>query len=149
MNDPRRPLAEGLLKSLGEEGSICVYSPYEKSVIEQLAEALPELRVELRRLIKRIWDLHPIVKDHYYHPEFGGSFSLKEVLPAVVPSLRYDDLAIRAGGQAAAEYYRMVFVEMDWVERATIRESLLRYCERDTLAMVELRRALKEKSGHL
>ena len=149
MNDPRRPLAEGLLKSLGEEGSICVYSPYEQSVIEQLAEALPELRAELRRLIKRIWDLHPIVKDHYYHPKFGGSFSLKEVLPAVVPSLRYDDLTIREGGQAAAEYYRMVFIEMDWVERATIRESLLRYCERDTLAMVELRRVLREKAGHL
>ena len=148
MSDPRRPLAEELLKSLGDEGSICVYSPYEKSVIEQLAEALPEFRAELRRLIKRIWDLHPIVKEHYYHPEFGGSFSLKEVLPAVVPVLRYDDLAIRAGGQAAAEYYRMVFVEMDWVERATIRESLLRYCERDTLAMVELRRALSIKAGN-
>lgn len=149
MSDPRRPLAEGLLKSLGDDGSICVYSPYEKSVIEQLAEALPELRVELRRLTRRIWDLHPIVRDHYYHPEFDGSFSLKEVLPAVVPALRYDDLAIREGGQAAAEYYRMVFVEMDWIERATIRESLLRYCARDTLAMVELRRALRIKAGHL
>lgn len=146
MSDPRRPLAEKLVESLGDEGSICVYSPYERSVIEQLAEAIPELRLELRRLIKRIWDLHPIVKDHYYHPEFGGSFSLKEVLPAVVPSLRYDDLVIREGGQAAAEYYRMVFVEMDWVERATIHESLLRYCARDTLAMMELRRVLKSKA---
>lgn len=149
MSDPRRSLAEALVASLGDEGSICVYSPYEKSVIEQLAEALPDLRAALRRLIKRIWDLHPIVKEHYYHPEFNGSFSLKEVLPAVVPSLRYDDLVIREGGQAAAEYYRMVFVETDWVERASIREALLRYCERDTLAMVELRRALKNKvSGH-
>ena len=148
MSDPRRPLAQALLESLGDAGSICVYSPYEKSVIEQLAEALPELRSELRRLIKRIWDLHPVVKEHYYHPEFCGSFSLKEVLPAVVPSLRYDDLAIREGGQAAAEYRRMVFIETDWVERASIRESLLRYCGRDTLAMVELRRVLKEKAEH-
>ncbi|MBK9306196.1 MAG: DUF2779 domain-containing protein [Nitrospira sp.] len=146
MSDPRRPLAKSLLESLGEEGSICVYSPYEKSVIEQLAEALPEFRTELRRLIKRIWDLHPIIKDHYYHPEFGGSFSLKEVLPAVVPALRYDDLEIREGGQAAAEYYRMVFIETDWVERAAIREALLRYCGRDTLAMVELRWVLKAKA---
>ncbi|HEY5627130.1 MAG TPA: DUF2779 domain-containing protein [Nitrospira sp.] len=144
--DPRQPLAEALLDSLGSEGSICVYSPYEKSVIEQLAEALPELRVPLRGLVKRIWDLHPIIKDHYYHPDFGGSFSLKEVLPALVPSLRYDDLLIKEGGQAASEYYRMVFVESDWIERAKIQEALLAYCKRDTLAMVELRQVLRVKA---
>jgi hypothetical protein len=40
----------------------------------------------------------------------------------------------------------MVFVETDWVERANIQEALLAYCKRDTLAMVELRRALKGKA---
>ena len=143
--DPRKSLAESLLESLGSKGSICVYSPYEKSVIEQLAEFLPELRTALKALVKRIWDLHPIVKEHYYHPEFGGSYSLKEVLPALVPSLRYDDLNIREGGQAASEYYKMVFVETDWIERARIQEALLAYCKRDTLAMVELRRVLGRK----
>jgi len=146
LSDPRNVLAEALLASLGSKGSICVYSAYEKSVIEQLAEALPTLRTALRALVQRIWDLHPIVRDHYYHPLFNGSYSLKEVLPALIPSLRYDDLAIKEGGHAASEYYRMVFVETDWVERATIEEALLRYCARDTLAMVELRRALMEKA---
>ncbi|OQW64298.1 MAG: hypothetical protein BVN29_13470 [Nitrospira sp. ST-bin5] len=144
--DPRKALAESLLDSLGSTGSICVYSPYEKSVIEQLAEFLPERRTALKALVKRIWDLHPVVKDYYYHPEFGGSYSLKEVLPALVPSLRYDDLNIREGGQAASEYYKMVFVETDWIERAKIQEALLAYCKRDTLAMVELRRVLGEKA---
>lgn len=144
--DPRQPLAEALLESLGSKGSICVYSPYEQSVIEQLAEFLPELRTALKALVKRIWDLHPVVKEHYYHPEFGGSYSLKEVLPALVPSLRYDDLGIREGGQAASEYYKMVFIETDWIERAKIQEALLAYCKRDTLAMVELRRVLREKA---
>jgi len=146
LSDPRKVLAESLLESLGSKGSICVYSPYEKSVIEQLAEALPALRTALRALVQRIWDLHPIVRDHYYHPLFNGSYSLKEILPALIPSLRYDDLAIKEGGQAASEYYRMVFVETDWVERVAIEEALLRYCARDTLAMVELRRALMEKA---
>jgi hypothetical protein len=67
------------------------------------------------------------------------------VLPAMVPSLAYDDLVIKEGGHAASQYYKMVFVETDWVEQATIEEALLRYCARDTLAMVELRRALREK----
>ncbi len=146
ISDPRKVLAEALLESLGSRGSICVYSPYERSVIEQLAEALPSLRAALQALVKRIWDLHPIVRDYYYHPQFDGSYSLKKVLPALVPSLAYDDLTIKEGGHAASEYYRMVFVETDWVERATIEETLLQYCARDTLAMVELRRALKEKA---
>jgi hypothetical protein len=68
------------------------------------------------------------------------------VLSAIVPSLAYDDLAIKEGGHAASQYYHMVFVETDWVERAKIEEALLAYCKRDTLAMVELRRALKEKA---
>ena len=146
MSDPRKVLAESLLESLGDQGSICVYSPYERSIVEQLAAALPSLRQALSRIVSRLWDLHPIIKDHYYHPAFGGSYSIKSVLPAMVPSLAYDDLAIKEGGHAASQYYRMVFVETDWVERAAIEEALLRYCARDTLAMVELRRALSEKA---
>jgi predicted RecB family nuclease len=97
--------------------------------------------------LKRLWDLHAIIKDHYYHPAFLGSYSIKTVLPAVVPSLGYEDLTIKDGGQAAREYYRMVFSENDWVERVAIREALLRYCARDTFAMAEVRRVLGEKAG--
>jgi predicted RecB family nuclease len=147
--EPRKRWAETLLESLGEEGSICVYSSYERSIMEQLVEAFPEYRSAFMQIIKRLWDLFPVVRDHYYHPAFAGSFSIKSVLPAIVPSMSYADLAIREGGQAASEYYRMVFVETDWIEQAAIREALLRYCARDTLAMVELRRALKEKAGGL
>ncbi len=146
VGDPRRMLAESLLESLGEKGSICVYSAYEQSVLEQLAVAIPSLKPALQRIIARLWDLFPIIRDHYYHPAFGGSYSIKSVVRAMVPSLAYDDLAIKEGGHAASQYYRMVFVETDWVERAAIEEALLRYCERDTLAMVELRRALQGKA---
>lgn len=145
-SDPRQVLAEALMASLGNSGSVCVYSPYERSIIEQLADMLPSYRQALMAIVKRLWDLHPIVRDHYYHPRFAGSYSLKEVLPALVPSLGYDDLGIKEGAQAASAYYRMVFIETDWIERAKIQESLLAYCKRDTLAMVELRRALKEKA---
>ena len=105
------------------------------------------LRKELKAVIARLWDLHLVIRDHYYHPAFGGSYSIKAVLPAVLPSLDYGDLAIQDGGTAACEYHRMVFAVSDWIEKAEIEEALLRYCERDTLAMVELRRALKKKIG--
>ena len=115
--------------------------------MRQVAEAFPELRPALSRIIARLWDLYPVIKEHYYHPAFQGSYSIKSVLPVMVPELSYRDLVIREGAQAASEYYRMVFVEEDWIEQAKIKDALLQYCARDTMAMVRLRRALKEKAS--
>lgn len=140
--DPREELITALLASLEGEGSICVYSGYERAMLERLAESHPQYRAELMQVIDRLWDLFPIIRDHYYHPAFGGSYSIKAVLPAVVPSLAYSDLEIQDGGMAARIYYQMVFLEMDLIERLRLSEALRRYCARDTLAMVELRRAL-------
>jgi predicted RecB family nuclease len=143
--DAREELVIELLRSLGQEGSICVYSGYERSILERLAELLPSLKREIQQVVGRLWDLFLVIREHYYHPSFEGSFSIKSVLPAVVPSLSYDDLEIREGGLAARAYYRMVFEEMDLVEKLRLREALLKYCERDTLAMLELRKALSLK----
>ena len=144
--EPRRQWAERLLESLGAQGTIVVYSSYEEAMMRQVAEAFPELRKVFSAIIKRLWDLYPVIKEHYYHPDFQGSYSIKSVLPVMVPELSYRDLLIQEGAQAASEYYRMVFIEEDWIEQARIKEALLQYCARDTMAMVRLRRALKEKA---
>jgi hypothetical protein len=144
--EPRKRWAERLIESLGEQGTIVVYSSYEEAMMRQVAEAFPELRPALSRVIARLWDLYPVIKEHYYHPAFEGSYSIKSVLPVMVPGLGYRDLLIQEGAQAASEYYRMVFVEEDWIEQAKIRDALLQYCARDTMAMLQLRRALKEKA---
>ncbi len=144
--EPRRQWAERLLESLGEQGTIVVYSSYEEAMMRQVAEAFPELRNAFSSVIKRLWDLYPVIKEHYYHPAFQGSYSIKSVLPVMVPELSYRDLQIQEGAQAASEYYRMVFIEEDWIEQARIKDALLQYCARDTMAMVRLRRALKEKA---
>ena len=143
--DPREELAVALLNSLGKDGSICVYSNYEKYVLTALAEALPSLRKELMQLTFRLWDLLAVIQANYYHPGFSGSFSFKSVLPTLVPSLSYEDLAIQDGATASAMYQHMVFTETDWVERQCIEVALYEYCARDTLGMVELRRVLLEK----
>ncbi len=143
--DPREDLAMKLLESVGEEGSICVYSEYELYVVKALAEAVPRLRKDLLRVGERLWDLLDVLQSHYYHPDFQGSFSIKSVLPALVPSLDYGDLEIRDGATASATYHRMMFVVTDWVERQRLESALHAYCARDTLGMVELRRALRGK----
>lgn len=143
--DPREELAVRFLESVGREGSVCVYSDYERSVLAKLAEAFPSLRRDLQQVMDRLWDLLDVLREHYYHPGFAGSFSIKSVLPAVVPALGYDDLEVQDGEMAARVYYKMIFEETDWVEKARFGDALLRYCARDTLAMLELRRALMGK----
>jgi CRISPR/Cas system-associated exonuclease Cas4 (RecB family) len=147
--DPREELATRLLASVGDKGSICVYSEYERFVLLSLAEVLPHLRQQLRQVVSRLWDLLSVLQHHYYHPQFGGSFSIKSVLPSLVPSLGYQDLEIQDGSSASSIYYRVVFRETDWVERERLANALLQYCERDTLAMVEIRRVLHVKANTL
>ncbi len=146
-SDPREAVATSLLRSLGRQGSVCVYTGYEQGILMKLAEDFPPLRDDLLAVVDRLWDLHVVIKSHYYHPGFGGSYSMKAVLPAVIPALAYDNLEIRDGIMASLQYYRMTFEEDEAGERARIRQALLRYCERDTLAMVELRRALYKKAS--
>ena len=73
-------------------------------------------------------------------PTFRGSFSLKRVVPARVPGIGYDDLAI-ADGQSAAVRYAAALASPDRNERRRIFDALRAYCARDALAMLEVRRA--------
>ncbi|MES0397686.1 MAG: DUF2779 domain-containing protein [Syntrophobacteria bacterium] len=140
--DPREEFAETLLKALGEKGSIVVYTTYEKGVLEGLAEHLPHYRDRLLAVIDRLYDLHVVVKNYYYHPEFHGSFSLKAVLPAVVPSMAYENLEIQEGQMASLQYLRMIDPATTSVEKEKIKNDLLEYCAQDTLAMVRIREEL-------
>jgi Domain of unknown function(DUF2779) len=142
--DPREELAKARLKSVGKQGSICTYTGYERNALTGPAEAFPHLRDALEHLCDRLWDLHPIIKAHCHHPAFAESYSIKAVLPASVPHLAYDDLEIQGGTMASLQFFRMVFETTDEIERARLRSALLKYCERDTHAMVEIRKALRD-----
>lgn len=147
--DPREEVAEQLLGSVGEVGSICVYSEYERFLLFALGDLFPHLKPALSQVVRRLWDLLAVIQQHYYHPDFRGSFSIKTVLPALVPALAYDDLTIQNGAVAAVMYQKMVFSEADLMERAHIAQALQEYCGRDTWAMVELRRVLMERVGEV
>jgi hypothetical protein len=143
-DDPHRELATRLVSDLGERGSICVYSSYEKTMIKSLSARLPDLQPELDALLTRLWDLLPIVRRHYYHPDFNGSFSIKSVLPALVPELSYEGMAIADGRVAGSMYEKARGMEDD-TARGEIFDDLRAYCGQDTLAMVVLRQALAKK----
>ena len=146
-DDPRRPFAATLLAALHGSGPVLVYSGFEASVLGELARALPDLATALAAVRARLCDLHAVVRRHVYHPGFAYSFSLKAVAPALVPGFGYDDLeGIAAGGHAAVEFARIAAGLCDATEDARIRRALLAYCARDTLALVELHRALRARA---
>jgi hypothetical protein len=113
--------------------------------IRLLAAAVPQLGARLEALAGRLVDLLPLVRNHVYHPDFGGSFSLKRVLPALVPELSYAGLAI-AEGQAASLALEALLVhgdDMPPAERARLRADLLAYCHQDTWGLVRLLERLR------
>lgn len=139
-SDPRPGIARALLDACAGASTVTAYyASFEQTAIRLLADACPECADELRPLADRIVDLLPIVRDHVYHPRFGGSFSLKKVLPALVPELSYDEMAIAEGETASVELARLMFgKDVLASEREALRRDLLKYCERDTEAMVAL-----------
>ena len=145
--DPRERFASSLLETLPADGSIVTYSSYEKTVINGLSQEFPTYREGLLALNARMVDLLKVVRDNYYHPEFHGSFSIKTVLPALVPDLGYGELEVQEGLAASAYYTRLAAGDVPEDEEAEMREALRAYCKRDTEAMVGVYQALWAASG--
>ncbi len=73
----------------------------------------------------------------------NGSSSIKDVLPALLPEMSYENLAINDGGMAASAYLRMR-ESNDQAEITSIRKAMLEYCGLDTLAMVKILEKMRE-----
>jgi Domain of unknown function(DUF2779) len=144
--DARPRLAEAMLRATAEADRVVNYTSFEKTRIRDLQQAVPELAEGLAVLETKLLDLFPVVKNCVYHPDFNGSFSLKNVLTPLVPDLTYDDLVIVDGRVASVEIARLLFVagKIPRHERDRVRQDLLDYCERDTWAMVRLVERLGE-----
>jgi len=113
--------------------------------VNQLGDQFFDIRDQLLNLLNRFKDLYALIRKHYYHPEFYGSFSLKAVLPVMVPSMNHGNLAIQEGSIASLEYLRMLDPGTSADEKAKIKQDLLTYCGYDTLAMVKIRDELLER----
>ena len=142
--DCRRELAEGLIRDLEENGSIIVYSNFERTTISRLANLYPDICSGLDCLVERMVDLEAIIKSCYYHPEFHGSFSIKSTLPVLVPEMNYGDLEIADGASASASFAYLAMGKHEKVEAEMVTRNLLEYCRRDTLAMVKLHERLSD-----
>src|SRR5215468_8012882 len=128
--DPRPEFARTLLAALRHRRApILVWSSFESHRLAELAAALPEHAAEIAAARSRLVDLLPIVRGHVGHPEFGGSFSLKQVAPVLAPSVDYDDLVgVGEGGEASRALIGLALGALGSAEEeATVRRALLEY----------------------
>lgn len=146
-SDPRRSIAETLVKNCGKKGSVIVYyQSFEKGRNEELAELFPDLRDDILAINERVVDLcDPFKKQLLYSPKQKGSASIKDVLPAFT-DLSYKGMAIANGDDAMMKYLAFLNDAQTADETKQMFEDLLKYCEQDTLAMVLLMDVLYEWS---
>ena len=137
---PMKALAESLKKVIGDSGSIVVWNDsFESKCHRDIAELMPEYEDVFLGYNKRFYDLMDIFqKNLYVDHEFKGSYSIKAVLPVLVPGLTYKDLNIRDGAMAMTAWKTMMFEMEGDAEKKALADDLLRYCELDTLAMVRI-----------
>lgn len=136
--DPRIPFIEQLLKETKAPGDILTYNQaFEKTRLKELAADFPKYANDLEERISRIKDLMtPFMQKLYYRPSMNGSYSIKSVLPALIPELSYDDLAIGNGGDASVSFEQMIYDKVN--DHSELRNNLLEYCKLDTFAMVKI-----------
>lgn len=127
--------------------TVAIFSPLPSSPWPPCS---PKHHARLAALEARCWDLCDVIREHYYHPEFHGSFSLKKVLPVLVTSMSYAELTVHDGQEAERTYVEALRTD-NAKRRNEIHTALLEYCRQDTVAMVRLREALMKRApavGH-
>jgi len=139
-DDPSISLLQQLRGDIGDTGTIFAWNKsFEMTRHKELAIIHPEYADFLLYLNERIYDLADFVKNGLYlHPDFKGSWSIKKVLPVMVPELSYDDMQIGAGDQAMVAWWEMVSGNLPADEVRKTKDALLKYCELDTLAIVKI-----------
>lgn len=137
--DPRPEFVEQLLDCIPPNACILTWNKvFEAGRMRELADMFPEREHEITAVMSNLRDLMaPFREKSIYHWQFDGSYSLKAVLPALVPDLSYDLLEVCNGEMAAATWIRMIQMD-ETEEREALRRQLLEYCKLDTLAMVRI-----------
>jgi hypothetical protein len=140
--DPRYELAKRLVKDIPTDVTVLAYNMgFEKGVIRKLANIYDDLSYHLMCIHDNIQDLMtPFQKKYYYTPAMKGSYSIKSVLPALIPEMEkaYKELDLVHNGGEAMQAFANLSKMKDKEQIQAYRKALLEYCYLDTLAMVKI-----------
>ncbi len=146
-SDPTKFLCEQLIHDCGTEGTIISWNKsFEMGRNTDMGKMYPEFADALENINSRTIDLGEPFKPKnswYSDPRFEGSWSIKKVLPVVVPSLSYKDLNIGNGGDAQRIWMETILDGRNTKNKDQILKDLRAYCGLDTLAMVEIFNVLR------
>jgi hypothetical protein len=134
--DPIPNFLKSLQEVVDDTGSIVVWNKsFEGKQNERMGEIHPEYKEFCEDMNNRLYDLMDIFqKGCYTDPSCKGSYSIKKILPALIPELSYKDMDIGDGATAMTSWYELVYGDGD----KAIKDNLLKYCELDTWAMVKI-----------
>ena len=109
-----------------------------------MAVLYSDLKEGLNATIPRLKDLLPVARGYTYLKGYNGSFSIKNVAPALAPSVNYKKLDLISDGNAASSSFALISAGRisNKDDCKKLRKALLAYCKLDTLAMVKAHRAM-------
>jgi hypothetical protein len=143
--DPRKEIAERLVAEIPGGACVVAYNMgFEKLVLRALGESIPKHRKRLNAVTEGMIDPMELFKRRdIYDWQMNGSYSLKSVLPVLVPEMSYKGLEISDGAMASEAYFAMEEIA-DPAELSRLRKALLEYCKQDTLGLVRLLEKMRE-----
>lgn len=131
-------MIEHMQDHIGPKGSVVSWhASFENTQNRNMAKLYPAKAKFLTDLIDRTLDLENLFKSGYVDIAFGGSSSIKKVLPVIAPDLTYEDMEVASGTEAMEAWARLISMP-DGPERRELREVMLEYCKLDTYAMVRI-----------
>jgi len=142
LKDDRYNFAMQLINNTKNYNSILVYDKtMEVLALNKLANLYPQLKTELEIIVLKIADVYTVIGNfYYYHPKFKNNFSLKTVADVLFSNITYSN--IQSGLQAMA-YFSSYRNSVNLIEKEELKQSLITYCQTDTLATFELVNFLK------
>jgi Domain of unknown function(DUF2779) len=143
--DPRLTIIKKMIVDTKNLQTILVYNiGFERTRINEMIRDFPKYEMSLIALREKLVDLMPIFRYHYRTGNMGKRYSIKVVLPALFPTMNYDDLEIGNGGDASNTFYNLYKSNFDEATITAKRNALIEYCTMDTLAMVKLWEKIRE-----
>lgn len=131
-------MIEDMQNCIGSTGSLVSWhKSFENTRNKEMARLYPDKLDFLNDISNRMIDLEDIFKGGYVDIAFGGSTSIKKVLPVIVPELSYDNMEVANGTDAMEAFTRMLEMP-EGSDRKKLKKDMLEYCELDTLAMVRI-----------
>ena len=124
--DPRKEIAERLVDEIPFGACVIAYNmAFEKRVLRELGRSIPKLRKRLNAVIEGMIDLmEPFKRRDIYDWRMNGSYSLKSVLPVLVPGMTYKGLEISDGAMASEAYFTMETI----TDPAELSQGCARHC---------------------